>query len=223
MGKFIRAEGATYRYKDGFSLDTINLDIYEDDITFIVGDNGSGKSTLSKLLCGIIKPNLGNLWINDLNSKLLSLSDIGKSIGYLWQNVDLQLFCINVWDELIFKYNIENRLTEEAILKAEELMKTLKIYHLKDKNILNISKGEKQRLAIATMLLNDNSFFILDEPTTGLDSECKDVLKSIIKSMNKDGCGFIIISHDEEFTNSLADRIIHIDKGGIDDDKRIYC
>lgn len=223
MEKFIIADGAEYKYKDGFSLNAINLEIYKEDITFVVGDNGCGKSTLSKLLCGINKPSTGDVWIDSTDTRNLSLSAIGKKIGYLWQNVDLQLFCIKVWDELLFKYKIENKLNDEISDKADNLLKTFKIDYIKNSNIENISKGEKQRLAIAVMLLNDNRFFILDEPTTGLDSECKAILEDSIKDMHSNGSGFLIISHDADFVSNLATRVIYMKKGGIENDKRLYC
>ncbi len=74
MEKFIVAKDATYNYKNGFSLETIDLQIYKEDITFIVGDNGCGKSTLSKLLSGINKPSSGNVWLDNLNTKGLSVA-----------------------------------------------------------------------------------------------------------------------------------------------------
>ncbi len=73
------------------------------------------------------------------------------------------------------------------------------------------------------MLLNDNTFFILDEPTVGLDEDCKHILGEIINTMNLNGVGFLIISHDEEFIRGLYSRVIHMKKGGIENDKRLYC
>ena len=221
MESFIKAIGATYKYKDGFGLEPIDLEIYKEDIAFIVGANGCGKSTLSKLLCGITKPCLGQVLVDNVDTKGLSLSEIGKKIGYVWQNVDLQLFCIKAWDELIFKYKLEDRLTIEVENKAKMMLKALHIEHIKDSNIDCISKGERQRLALAIMLMNENNFFILDEPTVGLDCDCKELLANIIINMNINNHGFLIISHDEDFVHRLATRIIYMKKGGIEYDERL--
>ncbi len=212
---FIKSRDMQFRYDSGFFLNNINLNISKDEVTFLIGENGSGKSTLSKLLSGIYKPLSGDVFIDNTNTKQLKLSDIGKKIGYMWQNVDLQIFCITVWDEILFKHRIEKKLSPEIENKAELLLDRFKLSHLKHSNTFTISKGEKQRLAIATMMLTGAEYFFMDEPTVGLDENCKNVLVDLINELKKSGIGLFIISHDDSFISKSADRIIKLDKGKV--------
>ncbi|MEG2200314.1 MAG: ATP-binding cassette domain-containing protein, partial [Anaerovorax sp.] len=95
---YITANQVTYTYGKGkhkkgtppFSLGPVNLELYQQEITFVVGANGSGKSTLGKLLTGIYPPQRGQVFIDGVNGKNLSLGQMGKKIGYLWQKPEMQ-------------------------------------------------------------------------------------------------------------------------------------
>jgi energy-coupling factor transport system ATP-binding protein len=200
-------------------LKNINLSLDRHQFVSVVGPNGSGKTTLGKAITGILKHNQGHIYLNDTNISLLSLAEIGRTIGYLFQNPEKQIFAPKVIEELSFalKYKkVNQKIIEE---KTVEMLHLFDLYHLKDATTFFLSQGEKQRLAIASVLLNEPEYLILDEPTTGLDIKRRKELSLLIDKL-KTKTGILSISHDKEFINRHSERIITMKDGCIIDDKK---
>lgn len=219
---YIEAKNANYVYGKGmgqFSLNPVNLTLYNGEITFLTGPNGSGKSTLGKLLCGIYKPTKGVVFLEGQDTKTLSLGEIGKKIGYLWQKPEMQIFAPTPLEELCFVEEIEGK--EEA-LRVESAMYWLSLFEidaLKDAPSHTLSRGEKQRLALAAVISRGAGYLILDEPTKGLDSRRKmQFEKLLLRLKESQRVGMLIISHDKSFTSTLADKVLAMKAGGIDDE-----
>lgn len=214
--KFIVLENVFFGYKqDQEVLVDINLSLEMGQITAIVGSNGSGKTTLGKIVCGIIKPQKGRVLINNKDSKTMNLGEIGKLIGYLFQNPEKQIFAHSVYDELAFALRIKGIDEKTIDKKVSRKLDEFDLLHLKNEFPFNLSQGEKQRLAIASILINEVKYIVMDEPTTGLDVKRKDTLSCIISKLRKNGIGFILISHDDEFIQKHADNILVLKDGMI--------
>ena len=179
---FIELKNLSFRYKeDKAIIDNMNLKITKDEITTIIGANGSGKTTLGKLMMGILKPISGQVYIENRDITDMTLAEIGSKIGYLFQNPEKHFFSNTVEDELGFVPRTMG--CNEDVLEREikELLILFQLQHLRESYPLLLSQGEKQRLAIATIISNKPEYLILDEPTTGLDLNRKNILISLLR------------------------------------------
>ncbi|SCY52083.1 energy-coupling factor ABC transporter ATP-binding protein [Alkaliphilus peptidifermentans] len=218
---FIKLSNVCFGYKDNQDIiKNISLELFKEDFTAFTGPNGGGKTTLGKLMAGIFKPSRGDILIDGTNSKDLKLGAVGKKIGYLFQNPERQIFAPTVEEDITFSLIFKGVEKQQVTMKAQEMMEIFQLSHLRNQFPFTLSQGEKQRLALAGILINEPSFLILDEPTTGLDIERKGQLSSILKELSKRGVGMAVISHDDEFIQNLSTRIIDIVGGNVIADKR---
>lgn len=219
---FIELEDLFFEYEKGKTIiNRINLEIRKDEVTSIIGANGSGKTTLGKLMVGILKPGNGQVYISGEDVSKLSLAKVGSKIGYLFQNPEKQFFANTVEDELGFILRFKEYDDDYIESSIEKILGLFHLNHLRKSSPLLMSQGEKQRLAIAAILINEPEYLILDEPTTGLDVERKNILINLLKQLRDKGVGMTLISHDHSFVEQLSQRVIKIHRGEITYDKSI--
>lgn len=213
----IQFNNVYFKYpKSSFEISVDSLTLNCGEICIFYGLNGSGKSTLFKLCLGILKAQKGSIKVFDLDVSESSLGQIGKYVGYLFQEPSKQLFTTSVWDEITFIPYLKGVDTKVIQEKAVDLLKKFNLYHLKTRSIYRLSRGEKQRLAIACILMNDIKYLILDEPTTGLDKENRYILYTVINQLLQEGIGVSVITHDNELKNHFKDaRFIKMENGKI--------
>lgn len=213
--KVIEFNNVNFKYSNSaFNLQIENLILNTGEVTIIHGLNGSGKSTLMKLCIGILKPETGKITVFDNDVSECTLGTIGQYIGYLFQEPSKQLFTTSVWDEITFIPFLKGIDTNTIQTKALSLLEKFNLSHLKTRSIYRLSRGEKQRLAIACILMNDIKYLILDEPTTGLDKKNRYILYSVIEQLINDGIGVSIITHDNEMKKYFKDaRFVKMENG----------
>ncbi|GFN34736.1 energy-coupling factor ABC transporter ATP-binding protein [Tepidimicrobium xylanilyticum] len=219
---FIEIKNLHFEYVNGRPIfNNLSLRIRMDEVTALLGSNGSGKTTLGKLIMGILKPIRGQVLISNRDNSKMTLAEIGSKIGYLFQNPEKHFFCNTVEEELGFALKFNG--CEEAFIKnrVEGLLKEFQLEGLRESFPLLLSQGEKRRLAIATILINEPEYMILDEPTNGLDFERKRILVGVLRELTEKGVGMTIISHDHSFIEEVAHRKIEIHRGEIIYDQRI--
>jgi len=199
-------------------LTEINLNFDQDEITAIVGPNGSGKTTLTKLMIGVLQPAKGKIYLDGRLIAGYSLGEIGRRIGYVFQNPDLQLFCSTVAEEVGF--GLANQGCEPAMVqeRVDFYLDYFELTACRNAFPLHLSQGEKQRLAIAAVLVNEPEFLILDEPTTGLDAYRKKFLEDYLKKISRLGRGMLLVSHDISFVNRMTERVVAMESGRIQSD-----
>ncbi len=195
-----------------FTLDVEKLHIKQGEIYVVVGDNGSGKTTLTKLILGILKPCQGEIKVFSKDTSKLNLGEVGQEVGYLFQNPQKQLFCVTPMEELIFIEEAMGGDVEKAKEKAYSLLKQLDLDDVKDNSTFNLSRGEKQRLAIATILMREVKLIILDEPTASLDEGACQILYGIIDELKNKGVGFIIASHHNQLIERYKENQINLNQ-----------
>lgn len=216
MEKYIAIKNISYKYKNGRPvLKNLSLDIKGDEITFLTGKNGSGKTTLTKLIMGILNPQSGSISISGVDNKNLTLGQVGDLIGYVFQFPERQLFAMSVMEELTFPLLLKGQDNQSVNTKAEDLIKLFELDKVKASYPFLLSYGEKRRLAIAAVLMNNPKYLILDEPTASLDQDRIQILSGILKELKRQGIGMLIISHNQDLILKHADRLINIDEGKI--------
>ncbi len=202
--------------KSDFTVGVEELTLEAGKLHIFVGRNGSGKSTILKLCCGILRPTEGKITAFGKDLNQMSLGEIGGHISYLFQEPSKQLFATTVWDEMTFASYFKGEDPKEAKDKAVYLLKKFNLYHLLRRSTYRLSRGEKQRLAIAAILMQDVKLIILDEPTTGIDKENRTILYGVIETLLEEGTGVAIISHDNELINRFNNgKVIKIEEGGL--------
>ena len=185
----VRIDDVHFRYDKGSQevLRGLDLDIYDNEILMINGSNGCGKSTLLSLIAGVNKPYRGRIKIKQ-----------GKSVGMLPQNPELLFTRRSVREELVDASDRK---------KLVDIVRFCKLEHLMDRHPYDLSGGEKQRLALAKVLLYDPDILLMDEPTKGLDNGFKAELKSMLRDLQRHGKTIVVVSHDVEFCAVAGDRI----------------
>jgi energy-coupling factor transport system ATP-binding protein len=184
----------------------------------VVGQNGAGKSTLLKQLNGLIKPTGGRVCVAGLDTQSTPVSEMAKHIGYLFQNPDHQIFCQTVGEEIAFGMkNIGVPLDEIA----ERTQRIASLLDLSDKltaHPFTLSRGDRQRTALAGVLAVEPKVLVLDEPTTGQDySECIKIME-IVSGIHQKGATVLMVSHDMEIVSDYAQRVILMCDGRVTGD-----
>ena len=212
----IALSDVVYRYsRGGFTLRCPALELAPGELTLITGPNGSGKTTLSKLMCGILRPQEGQVRIFGHPAEELSLGEIGGRVGYLFQNPSRQLFASTVWQEMLFVPELLGEDLPRACGRAQELLVRFGLGELKERPVQVLSRGEKQRLAICTMLMGGAEFFILDEPTAGLDRTSREQLYRLLDELLAQGKGLAVISHIQELASRWRARRVRLAEGRV--------
>ena len=203
--------------KDAELIHGISLSIEDGEFVALTGENGAGKSTFSKLLAGILKPSDGKICVNGIDTKKAKNSMLAKTTGFLFQNPDRQLCTYTVRDEIAFGQKALKTGTEEEISKRTE--KIIERFGFNpDEAPFSLSRGQRQRLALASIIAFEPKVMILDEPTTGLDyKECMEIM-SAVKELNKNGTTVIMVCHDMELVLDFARRMIVLADGKIEAD-----
>ncbi len=208
MSCSVNLRNISYQNEKQELLKEINLNLGHEEKIAIIGANGSGKSTLLKIVAGLIAPSEGYIEIfhNKIDT-LKKFKNYRNDIAYLPQDVTNHFLCPTVIEDVIFSLRARGESKEEALKKADKILKDLKIEHLKDRVIFDLSGGEQKIVALAGLLILEPKILLLDEPTNALDEESEkkivDILNSIKKSM-------IIVSHHKSFINSLTPTIYEL-------------
>lgn len=207
----VNLENVSFAYDKITTISNLSLNIDKGEFVAVIGSNGAGKSTLCRLLNGLLKPSSGSVVINGMDTRTTKTSTLAKHIGFLFQNPDRQI-CKNTIEEEI-RFGLELALNDTNLIngRLEEVLRTFEFD--KDSNPFNLSRGERQRLALASLIAIEPEILILDEPTTGLDyKECIGIME-IMKKLNSKGVTVIMISHDMELVLDYAKRVLVLSGG----------
>jgi energy-coupling factor transport system ATP-binding protein len=168
-------------------------------------------------MLGILRPQEGEIYLQGKSIKDLSLTNIGKEIGFVFQNPDKQLFCPTVSEQIGFSYNYADKASiVDSDKQIEHYLEVFDLVKHKDSSPMELSHGEKQRLALASALSRDVKFLILDEPTTGLDILRKSQLAERLLSLKEEGRGYLIIGHEAKYLTKYVDKIFVLGPEGVE-------
>lgn len=212
----------SFKYKGGanYSLKDINLKIKKGECILLCGKSGCGKSTLLKLINGIIPEFYdgdicGSVRVNGINTFTTEIHELSKFVGSVFQNPKTQFYTTNTTDEIAFgleNYGID---TETINKRITEVEKDLRLERLMNKNIFNLSGGEKQKIAIASTYALSPEIFVLDEPSSSLDIKSMKELSQTIENLKAMGKTIIIAEHRLWYLKDIVDRAIYMEDGKI--------
>ena len=206
----LEIDNISKNYKDVNIFKNISFEINKGEVIAITGKSGCGKSTLLKCINRLEEIDAGKICLEGINIKNIDLAELRQNIGMVFQ--DYNLFeHLNVLDNLtIGLIEIKKESKKKAEIEAKKILKKIeleeKIYNYPDE----LSGGQKQRVAIARTLLMKPKILLLDEPTSALDKEMKQEVLKLITDLVKEDMTLIIVSHEEEFIKTVADRVIEL-------------
>ena len=210
----------TYKNSNNKVLDRVNFKINKGECILLTGVSGSGKSTLIHLMNGLI-PTLyegqleGEILFKNKDLKDIESYDISKNIGYVSQDPRGHFFTTNTTSELVFSMENYGIPLNEMKKKYSELVNLLELEKLVDKNIIYISSGERQKIAIGCSLSLEPEIIILDEPSSNLDFHMTKKLKQLIEKLKTNGYTIIIAEHRMYYIQDLIDRVFVINNGKV--------
>lgn len=211
----VSIEKAAYHLKNGEPiLENISMEVRSEDFTVIMGENGAGKSTLLKLINGLYKPTTGQINVMNQDTRKVTVEDLACDVGYLSQNPNDYLFSQTVKEEILF--TLKNRgLKDDG--EVNRLLEKLEIADYANGNPRDLSTGERQRVALASILALGPKLLLLDEPTRGLDYQLKNRLGILLQELQKEGTGIVVVTHDVEFAAEYAKTVILLSRGKVID------
>ena len=212
----IEVDNLFYRYPSGVeALRGVSLEIRRGEFLAIMGKNGAGKTTLVKHFNGLLKPTSGSVKVDGVDTRELSVAELSRKVGLVFQNPDHQLFCETVEEEISFA--LKNfGFDEETIEKRVEwALHLLDLERYRKSSPLVLSGGERKRVALASVLAWDPEVLILDEPTIGQDQRQKEILRQFILQLNAQGKTVVMVTHDVEFVAECNPRVVLMSDGRI--------
>jgi len=203
------------RQKSLFVLDKVATEIDKGEFVAILGANGSGKSTFAKLLNALHLPTEGTIWVNGINTKNEDhIWEIRQSIGMVFQNPDNQIIASTVEEEIAFGLENLGIESKEMHQRIDNALSAVGMDEYKDKIPSMLSGGQKQKIAIASILAMKPECIVMDEPTAMLDPVGRKSVMEIIATLKTQGITIILITHFMEEAIK-ADRVIVMEKGRI--------
>jgi energy-coupling factor transport system ATP-binding protein len=180
-----------------------------------MGQNGAGKTTFIKHFNGLLKPSLGTVRVNGVETTKTSVAALARNIGFVFQNPDNQLFSETVEDEIAFalkNFGLDKETIEKRVTWALDL---LSISQYRKTSPFLLSGGERKRVALASVLAWNPETLVLDEPTIGQDHEQKEKLRQFIIQLQAEKKTVVMVTHDVEFVAECNPRVILMRNGKI--------
>ncbi|HKN11639.1 MAG TPA: energy-coupling factor transporter ATPase [Candidatus Binatus sp.] len=211
---FIGIENVSFSYAGGPRvLDSIDLKVEAGEFLAIVGQNGSGKTTLAKHIVGLLQPATGRVTIDGKNRAQMRPAETARAVAYVFQNPDHQIFAATVEDEVAFGPRNFGLPDDEIRRRCDEALEAVGLQNERQSDPFMLSKGERQRLAVASVLVLRPRMLILDEPTTGLDHREQLRMMALVRDLNRAGIAIVIITHTPWLVAEYARRVVLMRKG----------
>jgi len=213
----LKAEELRYAYPT-YSVEAlrgIDLFIQDGEFIAILGQNGSGKTTLAKHFNGLLKPTSGRMSVQNKPTTEYRQCEIARRVGYVFQNPDHQIFARTVAEEVGFGLKMQNETPKTIERRVAEALEVVGLQGYEEKIPFTLTKGERQRVAVASVLAVRPQVIILDEPTTGLDDRHQQNMMRMLKRLNQYGHTIIIITHSMWVAAEYASRTIVMKDGGL--------
>jgi energy-coupling factor transporter ATP-binding protein EcfA2 len=205
-----------FTYPDGTqALTGVSLDVHAGECVAIIGQNGGGKSTLLKHFLHLLKPTAGEVKVFGRDVGEYTVSQLARRIGYVYQNPDNQIFSKTVGDEVRFGPANQIKDKEEVERRVRTALEEMDLLDVADEHPLALSKGDRERVAVAAVLALDPEVLIFDEPTTGQDYAGARLIMNMIRRLHRQGRTILVITHHLYLLPGFVDRVVLMGDGEI--------
>jgi len=212
----LAADSVLYRYdNDKTALAQVSLEIRPGDGIALIGQNGSGKTTLAKLLNGLLTPTAGRVLLHGRPIHDLPLNQVASEVGYVFQNPDHQIFAATVRDEVAFGPRNLGLPDAAVAERVDEALAAVGLAGCEDDDPFLFGKGQRQRLAVASLLSLRPKVLVLDEPTTGLDYPEQRHMMDLVARLQAQGMTLVIITHSPWVVAEYARRGVLLSHGQV--------
>jgi energy-coupling factor transport system ATP-binding protein len=210
----IDVKDLSHTYPNGTpALLSTSLQVREGEFLAIVGHNGSGKTTLVKHFNGLLKPTGGSVTVCGKDTGAHTIFELGRDVGFVFQNPDHQIFSETIYDEVVFSPKLRGTPESELQERVAEALSAVDLDGYEKEDPFMLSKGIRQRIAVASVLSARPRIIILDEPTTGLDYMGQRKMMGLVKRLNETGHTVIIITHTMWVAAEYAHRVAVMNGG----------
>jgi len=190
------------------ALDHVSLTVAPGEFVAFVGQNGAGKTTLAKTFNGILNQSSGEVIINGYDTRVAGLAALARIVGYVYQNPDHQIFANRVRDEVAFGPRNLGLSPTEINDAVQNALKLVGLEEQADTYPFILGRGQRQKLAVASVIAMGSPVLVVDEPTTGLDLRGSLSIMDLLRQWNKQGRTIIIITHDMNIVAEYAPRTV---------------
>ena len=212
MKKVIELRGVTKQFDGETVLDSIDLDIYDNEFLTLLGPSGCGKTTTLRMIGGFETPDQGDILF--LGERINDIPPHKRSINTVFQRYALFPH-LNVFENVAFPLREQKLPRDEIEQKVNEMLALVKLTGFERRNVTRLSGGQQQRVAIARALAMTPDILCFDEPTSALDPELTGEVLRVIRSLADQHTTMIIVTHEMEFARDVADHVIFMDGGTI--------
>lgn len=223
----LEVKNLSFGYNKGQqTLKNVSLSVKKGEMVSIVGRNGAGKSTFSKLVCGFEDPNQGEIFFEGQDLLKENIRSRAKKIGYVMQNPNQMISKTMIYDEVALALQKSGKSEEEIRRKVEDTLKVCGLYPFRNWPISALSFGQKKRVTIASVLVQDPKLIILDEPTAGQDFKHYTEIMEFLRGLNEKGVTVIMITHDMHLMLEYTPRALVFSDGQLIADcraSRVLC
>jgi energy-coupling factor transport system ATP-binding protein len=195
------------------ALHNVSLTIHAGELVAILGRNGSGKTTLVRHVIGLQHPNHGSVRVLGMDVATTPTHVLAQEVGFCFQNPNHQIVSFNVRDEMTFGLKAHHIDAAEHEARIRESLEIVDLMEYIDTEVFDLGKGQKQRLALASVLTLKPRILVIDEPTTGQDPEMIDDIFRIIKRLNELGTTILLITHRIDYAAMFAQRAVVLQQG----------
>ncbi len=205
----VQVSGAGYTYKGGFvGCEPLDLTIRQGEFVSVIGLNGSGKTTLMKMLEGLLVPTVGTVELFGQKVTKKNINELRKRIGFLFQNPDFQIFASTVAEEVAFTLKLRKIPEDKIKAKVEAALSQSGLLPYLQEHPQKLSRGQRQMLALASVLVGEPDIIIADEPTSGLDEAQSYMIMDALSDLVKQGKTVLLVTHDLSMARQYAHRIV---------------
>ena len=211
----LKAENINKSYKGRQVVNEVSLEVKKGEIVGLLGPNGAGKTTSFYMIVGLIKPDVGKVYLNNQNITKTPMYKRAKmGIGYLPQEVSV-FRKLSVEDNIFSILEMTSLSKKQQKIRLEELIEEFGLGHVRKTLGIKLSGGEKRRTEIARCLANEPDFILLDEPFAGVDPIAVEDIQRIVLKLREKNIGILITDHNVQETLSIVDRAYLLFEGAI--------
>lgn len=213
----IEISDLVFRYVPGGPevLRGLNVRIEAGEFVALIGQNGAGKTTLAKHFNGLLKPSSGTVRVLGRDTRTAPVADLARTVGYVYQNPDHQIFAQRVRTEAAFGPRNLGLGQAEVDRRVDEALALVGLQDLADEFAFSLGRGQRQKLAVASVLAMEPPILVVDEPTTGLDQAGSRGILDLLSRWNADGRTIVAITHDMTLVAERVPRTIVVNEGRI--------